>query len=106
MILLWQLCLHLKLAYVGWFCVALAASSFDCHSLLLLNSLKYLPVTRRRPVANCLRITTLFPLWMPAKTMAMTPGAKLALNERVCLLKKFLEVPGSGLKLKKRNTKY
>jgi len=51
------------------------------------------PVTKTSPEANCFKTTTLLPLWAPARTMAMVPGCKVDLNDRLCFEKKFLEVP-------------
>merc|ERR1719295_2393795 len=46
----------------------------------------------RRPVPSCLRTTTFFPLWTPAKTIAMTPADSDGRRECFCLENKFLEV--------------
>merc|ERR1712190_40055 len=51
------------------------------------------PVIKRRPLASCLRTITRFPLWTPAKRMATAPGARLDLNDLLCLEKKFFDVP-------------
>jgi hypothetical protein len=43
------------------------------------------------------------PLWTPARTMAMAPGARLGLRDRACLLNKFLDVPLAGLEAMRRH---
>ena len=59
-----------------------------------------LPVINRRPLDSCFKTITLFPLCTPASKIATAPGAKLALTVRLCLAKKFFDVPLGALKNK------
>ena len=59
-------------------------------------------MTRTSPEDNCLRTTTLLPLWAPARTIATVPGVKVSLKDLLCLEKKLAELPLAGLKMEIR----